>query len=409
MGLTLMEKNLVRGGVAPSHISTPSKIDNLDAFVLQERPQFPVAVLRPDKLTKRAQEFTTTFPGRVLYAVKCNPDVRVLRALMDGGVNSFDCASIGEVRLVKSLMRDATIYFMHPIKSREAIFEAYFTHGIRAFVLDSSNELQKILDVTDYAKDLKLFVRMASPKQKVATDFSAKFGAPPMMMGALLQSVRPHCAQLGISFHVGTHCMDVRAYEKAVTIACDVISTSGVCVDALDIGGGFPADLDPTNPPPPIGDYFDIVKKTLAMHNKENLELLCEPGRSMVAAGGQLVVRIEGRKGDLLFMNDGTYGGMLEGGPLVDLVYPHRVLRAQGDALSSTFEPFRLAGPSCDSVDMMKGPYMFPDNIGEGDYIVLDQLGAYGEVTRTNFNGFDQVILVELAAKKAKAKSRKAA
>lgn len=404
-----MEKNPNRAGNAPSHISAPSKIDNLDAFVMQTRPQFPVAVLHEDKLTQRAKEFTTSFPGRVLYAVKCNSDVRVLRALMDGGVNSFDCASIGEVRLVKSLMPDATIYFMHPIKSREAIEEAYNTHGIRAFVLDSSDELQKILDVTNYASDLKLFVRMASPKQKVATDFSAKFGATPMMTGALLQAARPHCAHLGISFHVGTHCMDMGAYETAVRIASDVISTSGVDVDALDIGGGFPADLDPQNPPPPITDYFDIVQKTLAAQNMSHLQLLCEPGRSMVAGGGQLVVRIEGRKGDLLFMNDGTYGGMLEGGPLVDLVYPHRLIRVRGDAPLQNLEPFRLAGPSCDSVDMMKGPYMFPSDIGEGDYIVLDQLGAYGEVTRTGFNGFDQVILVELSGKKKKAKVRKAA
>lgn len=408
MGLTLMENNLIGGAPMSPRTSAPSKIDNLDSFIMEQKPQFPVAVLRPDKLTNRAQEFTKTFPGRVLYAVKCNPDVRVLKALIAGGVNSFDCASIGEVRLIKQLKPDAVIYFMHPIKSREAIHEAYVTHGVRAFVLDSADELQKILDVLQGADDLKLFVRMASPKQKVATDFSAKFGAPPMMMGALLQTARPHCAQLGISFHVGTHCMDTVAYEKAVSIVCDVIATCGVLVEALDIGGGFPATLDKENPPPPLQDYFGVVQKTLAAHGQSHLELLCEPGRSMVASGGELVVRIEGRKGDLLFMNDGTYGGMLEGGPLVDLVYPHRVLRTKASALSGNVQEFRLAGPSCDSTDMMKGPYIFPDNIGEGDYIVFGQLGAYGEITRTPFNGFDQVIRVELSEKK-KQKSKKAA
>ncbi len=404
-----MENNLIAGAKGSKRLSSPFKTDNLESFLQDAKPQFPVSVLMPEVLTKRAQDFTSQFPGRVLYAVKCNSDVRVLRALIAGGVNSFDCASIGEVRLVKSLMPDATIYFMHPIKSREAIEEAYVTHGIRAFVLDSSDELQKILDVTNGAKDLILFVRMASPKQKVATDFSAKFGATPMMTGSLLQQARPHCTGLGVSFHVGTHCMETKGYHDAVRIVCDVIKTSGVKVDALDIGGGFPATLDDQNPPPPLQEYFDVVTSTLAQSGLGNLDLLCEPGRGMVACGGKLVVRVEGRKGDLIFMNDGTYGGMLEGGPLVDIVYPAQVLRADGAALSNQMGDFRLAGPSCDSTDMMKGPYRLPDNIAEGDYIIFGELGAYGEVTRTPFNGFDQVIRVELVEKKAKAKVRKAA
>ncbi len=404
-----MENNLTTGAKGSKRLPSPIKTDNLESYLLETMPQFPVSVLMPDVLTKRAQEFSAIFPGRILYAVKCNSDTRVLRALMAGGVHSFDCASIGEVRLVKSLMPDATIYFMHPIKSREAIKEAYDVHGVRAFVLDSADELSKILDVTQSAKDLILFVRMASPKQKVATDFSAKFGATPMMTGSLLQQARPHCVQLGVSFHVGTHCMETKGYHDAVRIACDVMKASGVQVDALDIGGGFPATLDAQNPPPPLGAYFDVVTQTLSDAGMTHLELLCEPGRGMVACGGKLAVRVEGKKGDLIFMNDGTYGGMLEGGPLVDIVYPAQVVRANGEALSAQMADFRLAGPSCDSTDMMKGPYRLPENIAEGDYIIFGELGAYGEVTRTPFNGFDQVIRVELMEKKAKAKVRKAA
>lgn len=395
--------------MASSNVPVPAKIDNLDAYIKQMRPRYPVAVLRPEKLTARAAEFTGLFPGRILYAVKCNPDERVLRALIAGGVDSFDCASIGEIKLVRSIKPDATIYFMHPIKSRESIREAYNDFGIRAFVLDSADELHKIVEETGNAKDLILFVRMAVPKQKVATDFSAKFGAAPMLAGELLRMASNHAASLGLSFHVGTHCLDTNAYAHAVKVGTDVIKASGVKVDAIDIGGGFPADLDPANPPPPLGAYIDAAVSSLKAANLEGIQMLCEPGRGMVAAGGQLVVRVEARKGDLLYLNDGTYGGMFEGGPSCDLPYPTRMIRGSGAPASTTLSPFRFAGPTCDSVDMLKGPFMLPEDIGEGDFIVMDQLGAYGETTRTNFNGFTEVTRIELMEKKAKPRLKKAA
>jgi ornithine decarboxylase len=404
-----MYHNLPDGALASSLVSTSSKIDNLDAYVKQTRPRFPVSVLRLEKLQARAAEFTALFPGRILYAVKCNPDETVIRSLIAGGLHSFDCASIGEIRQIRDIKPDATIYFMHPIKARESIREAYFDHGVRAFVLDSADELKKILQETKNAKDLTLFVRMAVPKQKVATDFSAKFGAAPMLAGQLLAMARPFAKRLGLSFHVGTQCTDTGAYGHAVKVGTDVIKACGVQVDAMDIGGGFPADLDPANPPPPLADYIAAAMDSLKKANMEDIELLCEPGRGMVAAGGQLVVRVEGRKGDLLYINDGTYGGIFEGGAACDLPYPSRMIRAKGAKASTSVAPFRLAGPTCDSVDMMKGPFMLPEDINEGDYIVLDQLGAYGEVSRTPFNGFDQVIRIELAEKKSRARMRKVA
>ncbi len=404
-----MYHNIEDGALASSNVQAPSKIDNLDAYIKQTRPQFPVAVLRLEKPQARAAEFVSLFPGRVMYAVKCNPDELVLRALIAGGLETFDCASIGEIRMIRNIKPDAVIYFMHPIKAREAIREAYFTHNVRNFVLDSADELKKILAETKNAKDLTLFVRMGVPKQKVATDFSVKFGATPMLAGELLRMARKSCAKLGLAFHVGTQCTDTKAYSHAVKVATDVINASGVEVDAMDIGGGFPADLDPANPPPPLAQYIDAVKDGLKKAKMEDIELLCEPGRALVAGGGQLVVRVESRKGDLLYINDGTYGGIFEGGGSVGLPYPSRMIRVKGAKASTTLEGFRLAGPTCDSVDMMKGPFMLPEDINEGDYIVLDQLGAYGEVSRTPFNGFDQVIKIELAEKKAKTKIKKAA
>lgn len=397
-----MNNQFSNGAKASSSLPIQFRINNLDSFVRQEQPRFPVSVLRPDVLKSKAEEIVRDFPGRVMYAVKCNPDERVLRAFIESGVRSFDCASIKEIRMIRALMPQAAIYFMHPIKSRESIREAYFECGVRAFILDCEAELKKILEETDNAKDLTLFVRMAVPKQKVATDFSVKFGAQPIFAGQLLKLTRPHAAGLGLAFHVGTQCTDTGAYSHAVKVAADVIATSGVDVDALDVGGGFPADLDCANPPPRFAAFARAIQQALASTGLQDIELLCEPGRALVAGGGALVVRVEGRKGDLLYINDGTYGGIFEGGGAIGLPYPARMIRAKGKKSSNTMASFRLAGPTCDSVDMMNGPFILPDDINEGDYILLDQLGAYGEVSRTPFNGFDEVIQIELSEDRAR-------
>lgn len=404
-----MEYNLLDGAYASSHLNASAQTNDIDAFVKQAKPRFPVSIIRPAALADKAREIVAAFPGRVMYAVKCNPDERILNALIDGGVKSFDCASINEIRNIRAMMPDAAIYFMHPIKARESIREAYFKWNIRNFVLDCEAELKKILEETDNAVDLTLFVRMAVPKQKVATDFSTKFGAQPILAGQLLKLARPHAAKLGLAFHVGTQCIDTGAYSHAVKVAADVITTSGVQVDAMDVGGGFPADLDPANPPPRFAEFAVAIKDALITAQMDGIELLCEPGRALVAGGGALVVRVEGRKGDLLYINDGTYGGIFEGGGAIGLPYPSRLIRVNGKSESKTLVPFRLAGPTCDSVDMLNGPFMLPDDISEGDYIHLDQLGAYGEVSRTPFNGFNEVIDVIETPKITLAKKSKAA
>jgi ornithine decarboxylase len=391
-----MLNTLNGGAVTASHTPISTQIDDLDTYVRDTQPRYPVAVLRPDALKDKAREFVREFPGRVMYAVKCNPDERVIRALIAGGVETFDCASIGEVKMIRAIKPDAVIYFMHPVKARESIREAYFDYGVTIFVLDNAAEIEKIVEETDGAQDLTLFVRMAMPKSNTATDFSAKFGAPPVLAIDLLRKARPHCAKLGISFHVGTHCLDLSAYSTAVKVAADVMRAAAVDVQALDIGGGFPANLTPDNPPPAPAEYFAEVSRALDENGIGDIELLCEPGRGLVADGGALVVRVESRRDDLLYINDGTYGGIFEGGASCNLPYPSHMVRRESRApASSEMKAFRLAGPTCDSVDMMKGPFMLPADINEGDWIVLEQLGAYGEVSRTPFNGFAQVIRVE--------------
>ena len=372
-----------------------------DNFIRDLSPVIPVPILKPQALLERTQTFVASFTGETMYAVKCNPDPVLLKEIYKGGVRKFDAASIAEIRLIHGLFPDAKIYFMHPIKAPEAIREAYINHGVRAFVLDYADELEKILHETNAAPDLELFVRMAVPKDDsshVATDFSAKFGAQPDDAAELLKACRPYCKTLGLSFHVGTQCDDPERYAKAIHFASNAIKDSGVSVEVLDIGGGFPAELNASTPVPAIDTYTRGIADAINTHNLGDLQLLCEVGRGLVACAGSLIVRVEGRKGNLLYINDGTYGGIFEAGGSIGLPYPARIIRREERTSEAPLQPFRLAGPTCDSVDMMNGPFMLPNDIQTGDWIMLDQLGAYGEVSRTDFNGFGAVQKIILAA-----------
>lgn len=384
---TLSDEQVTPLNAEPMHVER----DLDDAAIRDIAPRLPMPILRPEVTRRNTQRFAASFPGHVMYAVKCNPDPIFLRAMYAGGVRRFDVASIAEIRLISSLFPDAKCYYMHPVKTPEAIREAYVNYGVRAFVLDHVEELDKILHVTNAAPDLELYVRIAVPKGNVATDFSTKFGAKPDVAAELVRICRANAARLGISFHVGTQCTDTGVYSKAVDYTAKVIRDSGVEVESLDLGGGFPATLDPANPPPAIEQYCATIKDALIRNRLDGKEILCEAGRGLVASGGSLVVRVEGRKDDLLYINDGTYGGMFEAGGNVGLAYPVHIIRREERLYQADLKAFRFAGPTCDSVDMMKGPFMLPADIQVGDWVRIDQLGAYGEVSRTDFNGFGSV------------------
>jgi ornithine decarboxylase len=365
--------------------------------VLSLRPDVPVHCLRPAVFEARAKRFVESFPGNVLYAVKCNPDPQVLQYLWNGGVRHFDAASINEVRLVRGLLPDAGVHFMHPIKSRKAIREAYFEHGIRDFVLDSADELSKIVEETTdpsgrRAFDLGLFVRIALPKGGALWDLSGKFGAEPSDAVRLLRLARMNAQKLGICFHVGSQCIDPGAYERGLAIAKDAVLEAGVAVEVIDVGGGFPVSY-PDMTPPPLSDFLAAIQRGIDAL-PFTCEIWCEPGRALVAAGGSLVVQVQARRDDFLYINDGIYGGLSDAGP-PGFKFPARLVRAE--ASDAPLLPFKLYGPSCDSADRMEGPFWLPADIGEGDWIELGQLGAYSACLRTPFNGFDEVHSVEVA------------
>ena len=378
-----------RRGQSELSISLPT----VDEAVLAAQPAEPMHCLRPAVITETAARFVQSFRGDVLYAVKCNPEPAVLRAMWAGGVRHFDCASAGEVSLVRQMFPEAQIHFMHPVKSRPAIREAYARHDVRDFVLDSAAELAKILEETDGAEDLGLVVRLALPPGGAIYDLSGKFGASLEEAVALLRAARPLARRLGLSFHVGSQCMDPLAYRRALQLAGRAISQAGVAIDVVDVGGGFPVSY-PDLEPPPLGAYFSEIEGAFDDLGLPAARLWAEPGRALVAAGASVVVQVQLRRGDTLYVNDGIYGSLSDAGAPA-FRFPARLIRARPSA-SGEQRRFAFYGPTCDSADHMKGPFWLPADMQEGDWIEIGQLGAYGACLRTAFNGFDRAQLVEV-------------
>lgn len=384
-----------RGAVAPLRRNVaaavaPSLPRTVDGIVAALRPEEPLHCLRPAQVADTAAAFLSAFPGTTMYAVKCNPEPGMLRALWAGGVRHFDCASAAEVRLVRSMFADAIIHFMHPVKARSAIREAFFQHGVRDFVVDSEAELAKLVQETGGASDLGIIIRLALPKGAAMMDLSGKFGAEPAVAAALLRAARPLAVKFGVSFHVGSQCLEPDAYRRAMALAAQVIRDSGVTVEVLDVGGGFPVAY-PDITPPPLSAFMAAIRIGFAEAALPGVELWAEPGRALVAGGASVVVQVQALRDGELFINDGVYGALSDAG-VPGFRFPVRLLR-ESDAATV---PFAFQGPTCDSADRMAGPFLLPADVREGDWIEVGQLGAYGGCLRTAFNGFDRAGMVDV-------------
>ncbi len=370
------------------------KFKNVNELVNELKPDYPVYCIRPESINKSTRFFKDNFPGKVLYAVKTNPNEKVIKQIISNGVKDFDVASLNEIKLIKKIKSDANLYFMHTIKSKESISSAYFNYGVKNFALDNKDELRKILESTNQAKDLNLFVRIAISNEHAEIDLSRKFGALPSEALGLVRLCRDHSKKLGISFHVGSQCMHKISYSKGIKEIGNIIKKTKIVPDIINVGGGFPSIYPDLNPEP-IKNYFDEIKSSLKNLNFSELpEIICEPGRAIVAESGSTIVKVILRKKQSLYINDGTYGSLFDAG-VPNFVLPSKLITSRR-IHSKKLTAFSFFGPTCDSLDFMKGPFLLPNNIKEGDYIELGQLGAYGLTFRTKFNGFYSNEIFEL-------------
>jgi ornithine decarboxylase len=375
------------------------RYESAEAYLKTHQPDRPVWGTRPHAAGRAARWFLHNFPGEVAYAYKANSSVFLLGALFGAGVRQFDVASIPELEDAATIP-GVGLHFMHPVKSRNAIRRAYHEFGVRCFALDSEDELEKIVAETSRdgvaTKDLQLFVRVAVPAKNSRIPLERKFGIAGARAARLLVKTRQAADELGIAFHVGSQTTTPDAYTTAFAEVRKLIVKAGVVIDGIDVGGGFPSVYTDSQPAP-LAAFMEAIKAGMeTLPVTEACRLICEPGRALVAEAESLIVRVDARRGNDLFINDGSYGALFDAAHL-GFVFPARLVSRPAEAAGSLV-PFELWGPTCDSIDYMKGPFLLPSGIREGDYIEIGNLGAYGRAIAGGFNGYgkyDEVILLD--------------
>jgi len=387
------------------HLDSNSVKPSLPAFastaelVAHLRPAAPIYCFHRHVAHRNARAFLEGFPGDVLYAVKANPAPQLLDTLYQAGVRHFDTASIPEIKKVSERFSDARCYFMAPVRFLGASAEAYKKYGVKDFVFDSDEELEKILSETG-TRDLTLYVRLKTDVGGAIMELNSKFGTYESDAVRLLKRVVELGCRPALAFHVGSLCLDADAFGRAIEICKNVLALAGVDIVALDVGGGFPAHY-PGAHAPALPAFFESIKKAAKkIALPQNARLICEPGRGLSADCMSLLTNVIGRRGDRIYINDGIYGSFSEMMiPNSRIMYPARVYRVENGRtrqLTEALKPFIAYGPTCDSLDMLPQSIDLPGDIQLGDFVEFGLIGAYSWSNRTEFNGFFPDTMVEI-------------
>jgi ornithine decarboxylase len=349
---------------------------------VQEGYDRPLLLIDSSIIREKARRFTAAMPRvRPHYAVKANPDPRVLKALIEEGTG-FEIASIAELDLLLSLGVPAKeVFYSNPMKSREYV--AYAAgKGVEWFVIDSVEELRKVHSIK---ADAKLYLRIDTPNIGSDWPLGGKFGAHAAESREIMATAAKLKADLaGVAFHVGSQCRNPEnwrvAIEKARTVF-DHMARLGLKPRLLDIGGGYP--VRHVKPIPSIEVIGDVVNRALEAFPPE-VRVIAEPGRYMVSDAGYFVCRVVGtatRAGKRwMYLDAGMFGGIIE--TTEGLRYKIRTDRSGPDV------PWTVAGPTCDSIDVVMRDELLPSDLQEGDFVYLRNAGAYTTAYASNFNGF---------------------
>lgn len=383
------------------------RFENAREAALALRPDAPVYCFRPEVLKTDARAFMEMFPGRTAYAVKTNGELIVLKALVEAGVTMFDVASPGEFAAVREVSAEAEMIYMHPVKAQSDIRLALETYGIRVIAVDHEDEINKLnrvvraLDIDPGA--ITVFVRVQT-KGSAAYELSKKFGAGPANAVELCERLNRNGYKVGLCFHVGSQIEDPDTYERALASVDWVRNRVSFDLAGLDVGGGFPAEYghDPNSKKPvmpSIGQIMSRLRGDLKEYNFDEMPLVAEPGRVIVARCLSLIVRVLLRKGRRLYINDGIWASLSDSWTgkitLPARFIPDPAIRARnGDA--DKIVPFKVCGATCDSVDILSRPFWLPETIDTGDWIEIGHIGAYSLSLRTRFNGFYPDTFVEV-------------
>jgi ornithine decarboxylase len=342
----------------------------------------PFLILDIAIVREKARRLRAAMPRvRAHYAVKANPDRRVLKALIQEGCG-FEIASTAELDLLLSLGVPAGgVFFSNPMKSREAISYAA-AKGVLWFVVDSVDELRRVRELR---ADARLYVRIATPNIGSDWPLSGKFGAGAAETREIVATAAKIGADLaGVTFHVGSQCRNPENWRVGIEksrAVFDAMLKAGLKPRLLDIGGGFP--VRHVKPIPSIEVIGGIVNEALKAFPEE-VQVISEPGRYLVSDAGYFVCRVLGTasRGGKRWMHwdAGLFGGVIE--TTEGLKYKIRTERSGPDI------PWHVAGPTCDSVDVILRDEPLPSDLQEGDFVYIRNAGAYTTAYASEFNGF---------------------
>jgi ornithine decarboxylase len=319
--------------------------------------------------------------SRVFYAMKANPDIEVVRFIMEQGLN-FEIASEGELRVLKMLnVSPNRIISSNPVKSPNFIREAY-SYGVRLFAFDSEYEIEKL---KVFAPESEVYVRVSVPNEGSEWPLSKKFGVEPdRAVSLLMLAAEKGLNPVGITFHVGSQCMNIYNWSTAIDKVMGVwrkVESEGIKLRLLNIGGGYPIRY--TKDVVGVESIEKMINEAIFNQFPEEIEIHIEPGRAVVGEAGVFVTRVIGKARRMdenwLYIDIGVFNGLMEsiGGIKYTMI------------VGSRAEPKRwtVAGPSCDSFDVIARDVLLPEpNIG--DYLLIPSTGAYTISYASEFNGF---------------------
>jgi ornithine decarboxylase len=349
---------------------------------LKKGYQKPFLLVDSNIIRNKTQRFKAAMPRvHPHYAVKANPDRRVLEALIEEGTG-FEIASIAELDLLLELgVLAHEIFYSNPMKSR-AYLEYAAAKGVEWFVIDSVEELRKIVSVK---ADAKMYLRIDTPNIGSDWPLAGKFGTHLGDIYEIIQEASELGADLaGVTFHVGSQCRNPQNWRVGIERAkkvFDDMRAMGLKPRLLNIGGGYP--VRHTKPIPSIEIIANVINEAIA-DLPDSIHIMAEPGRYLVSDSAYFVCRIVGtatRNGKKwMYWDAGMFGGVIE---ITEGLRYEIITDRSGNPT-----PWSVAGPTCDSVDVLVHDMMLPSDMQEGDFIYIPNAGAYTTAYASNFNGF---------------------
>ena len=348
-------------------------------------PNDPVMFLSPAALQSQAQRFIDGFPGMVTYAVKSNPEEAVITNLAAAGLRGFDVASPEEIALISRLVPGAALHYNNPVRARHEIVFAV-GRDVASYSVDSLSELDKLFALVPLTRSngepVEITARFKLPVAGATYDFGAKFGATEEIATRILSRVAERGYIPSLTFHPGTQCIDPQAWDAYIRAAGRISEAAGVTIERLNVGGGFPSHRVQAQAPALDAIFALIERVTDEVFGEYAPALVCEPGRAMVADSFALLARIKALRDDNhVFLNDGVYGAFSEL-PMMGAMDRITVWSPDGVQRCGAARGRTVFGPTCDSVDRL------PGDIEEGDFFLIQGMGAYSVPTNTRFNGF---------------------